>query len=157
MNASYLMALSFLVIFIGVFLLAMTAGSKKHLLLKQILIFIFILCGMLGIWSLVLSKTVVTLNTTNEAVAMNAHNRPIYDVIDNNDNDDWVSGSEAKTTYKIYLKSGRVKTVEPDIVHIDRSKTTHLKVKHMQSMYKYFGINVTGNKFDEYTLYVADR
>ena len=112
---------------------------------------------MVGVWSLVLSKTVVRLNTTNEAVAMNVHNRPMYDVIDNNNNDDWVSGSEAKTTYKIYLKSGRVKTVEPDIVHIDRSNTTHLKVKHMRIMYKYFGINVTGNKFDEYTLYVADR
>ena len=52
------------------------------------------------------------ISSSRQSLALNASNRPMYDI----------NGNGPDGTYRVYLKSGKTKTLSPKVVHVNRSK-----------------------------------
>lgn len=114
---------------------------------------LFILFFMLMTLSVfVFFRTNETQGSSNQALVLNASHRPMYDIVNPNDDEETTS-----VKYKVYLKSGGSKTVSSKIVHVNRSKTSYLKTINKQVVFDVFGLKFGGDKYKDYTLYISDK
>lgn len=97
-------------------------------------------------------KTSEDIGSTKQAVALNSSHKPMYDMI--NTQDDWDNSS---VKYKVYLKSGKTKTVSPKVVYVNHSKESYLKTQRNQYMTKLFGLKFKNHTTTDYVLYLNDK
>lgn len=87
------------------------------------------------------------IGSSKQALALNSSHRPMYDI-----NSDVSNG-----TYRVYLKSGKTKTVSPKIVHVNRSKGSYLKTTCRLHFTNIFGLKFKSDTYTESTLYLNDK
>lgn len=87
------------------------------------------------------------IGSSKQALALNAFHRPMYDI-----NSDVSNG-----TYRVYLKSGKTKTVSPKVVHVNRSKGSYLKTTRRLHFTNIFGLKFKADTYTENTLYLNDK
>lgn len=94
-----------------------------------------------------------TINSSKQEIAFNSSKKPIYDIVINNN--DFFENSNVK--YKIYLKSGKTKTVSPKIVHVNQSHQPYLKKEREQKIMHVLWLKFKGPIDTNYTLYLNDK
>ena len=68
-----------------------------------------------------------------------------------------INSDVSNGTYRVYLKSGKTKTVSPKIVHVNRSKGSYLKTTCRLHFTNIFGLKFKSDTYTESTLYLNDK
>ena len=87
------------------------------------------------------------ISSSRQSLALNASNRPMYDI----------NGNGPDGTYRVYLKSGKTKTLSPKVVHVNRSKESYLQTTRRLHLINLFGIKFRLSTYTENTLYLNDK
>ena len=87
------------------------------------------------------------ISSSRQSLVLNASNRPMYDI----------NGNGPDSTYRVYLKSGKTKTLSPKVVHVNRSKESYLQTTRRLHFINLFGLKFKFGTYTERTLYLNDK
>lgn len=117
---------------------------KTHEIILMIISVIMLLALAIVDYHEDLSKEI---SSSRQSLALNASNRPMYDI----------NGNGPDSTYRVYLKSGKTKTLSPKVVHVNRSKKSYLQTTRRLHFINVFGIKFKLSTYTENTLYLNDK